>query len=63
MYFGNKTLVTSVDKLDFDATANVEDEWFINENLDFAYFPTFASNFVLSYTSTKIVTLSRQWMS
>jgi len=56
-------LVMSVDKLACDVTANIEGEWFINENLDFAYFPTFASNFVLSYTSTKIVTLSRQWMS
>ena len=56
-------LVMSVDKLACDVTANIEGEWFINENLDFAYFPTFAFNFVLSYTSTKIVTLSRQWMS
>jgi len=37
-------LVTSIDKLDIDTTANVESEWFINENLDLAYFSTFASD-------------------
>ena len=36
-------LVTSIYKLDFDTTANVEGEWFINENLDLAYFSAFAS--------------------
>jgi len=30
-------LVTSVDKLDFKNTANVEGEWYINENLNLAY--------------------------
>jgi len=32
------SLVTSIDKLDFSTTVNVEGEWFINENLDLAYF-------------------------
>ena len=36
-------LVTNVDKLNFNNTANVEGEWFINENLDLAYFSTLAS--------------------
>jgi len=27
-------LVTSIDKLDFNTTANIEGEWFINEILD-----------------------------
>jgi len=47
-------LVTSIDKLDFDITANVEGEWFINENLDLAYFTAFASDSVLSDTSTDV---------
>ena len=47
-------LVTSIDKLDFNTTANIEGEWFINENLDLAYFSAFASNFVPSDTSTDI---------
>ena len=41
-------LITSIDKLDFDTIANVEGEWFINENLDLAYFSAFASNSVPS---------------
>jgi len=36
-------LVTSIDKLDFNNTANDEGEWFINEDLDLAYFSTLAS--------------------
>jgi len=47
-------LVMSIDKLDFDTTANVEGEWFINENLDLAYFFEFASNSVPSDTSTDV---------
>jgi len=42
----------SIDKLDFDTTANVESEWCINENLDLAYFSAFASDSVPSDTST-----------
>ena len=30
------SLITSIDKLDFDTTANGEGEWFINENLNLA---------------------------
>ena len=40
-------LVTSIDKFNFHTTANVEGEWFINENLNLAYFSTFASDSVL----------------
>jgi len=47
-------LVTSIDKLNFNTTANVESEWFINENLDSAYFSVYASDFVLSDTSTNV---------
>jgi len=54
MYLGNKTLVTSVDKLYFDATANIEDEWFINVNLDLANFFMFDSDSVLIDTSTDV---------
>ena len=36
-------LVTNVDKLNFNNTANVEGEWFINENLDLTYFSALAS--------------------
>jgi len=48
------SLVTSFDKLDFDTTANVESEWFINEDLDLAYFFAFASDSVPSDTSTDV---------
>ena len=47
-------LITSIDKLDFDTTANVEGEWFINENLDLTYFSAFASDSVPSDTSTDV---------
>ena len=47
-------LVTSIDKLDIDTTANVESEWFINENLDLAYFSTFASDSIPLDTSTDV---------
>jgi len=48
-----KSLVC-IDKLNFDATVDVEGEWFINENLGLAYFSTFASNSVPSDTSTDV---------
>jgi len=48
------SLVTSIDKLDFDATINVEGEWFIKKNLDLAYFSAFASDSVLSHNSTDV---------
>ena len=41
------SLVTSIDK-------NVKSEWFINKNLDLAYFSAFASDSVPSDTSTDI---------
>ena len=46
--------VTSIDKLDFDTTANVEGEQFINENLDLVYLSAFASDSVPSDTSTDV---------
>ena len=52
------SIVTSIDKLDFDTTTNVEGEWFINENLDLAYFSTFAFDFVpVSYTHLTLPTI------
>ena len=42
----------SIGKLGSDTTANVEGEWFINEDLDLTYFFAFASDSVLSNTST-----------
>ena len=60
MFWEINPLVTSVDKLDFDVTANVEGEWFINENLDLAYFSIFASNSVPSDTNTDVDTLGQQ---
>ena len=47
-------LVTSIKKLDFDTTAKVESEWFINEDLYLTYFSVFASYFVPSDTSTDV---------
>ena len=47
-------LVTSIDKLDFDTTANIEGKWFINEDLDLAYFSALDSDSVPSYTSTDV---------
>jgi len=41
-------LVTNIGKLGSDTTANIEDEWFINENLDLAYFFAFTSDSVPS---------------
>jgi len=47
-------LVTSVDKLDFNNTFDIEGEWFISENVDLTYLSALASNSVPSYTSTDI---------
>ena len=44
----------SIDKLDFDTTANVEGEWFINKNLDLAYLFAFASDSIPSKTNTDV---------
>ena len=41
-------LVTSIDKLDFNTIANIEGEWFINENIDLAYSSAFTSDSVAS---------------
>jgi len=49
-----KPLVTSIDKLNFNNTANVEGEWVINKNLDLTYFSVLASDSVLSDTSTDV---------
>ena len=49
-----KSLVTSVDKLDFNNTANVEGEWYINENLDLTYFSVLTFDSVPSDTSTDL---------
>jgi len=45
-------LVTSIDKLNFDTVTNIEGEWFINKNLDFAYLSVFISDSVPLDTST-----------
>ena len=47
-------LVTSINKLDVNNTANDVGEWYINEELDLAYFSVFASDSVSSDTSTDI---------
>jgi len=47
-------LVTSINKLDVNNTANAVGEWYINEELDLAYFSVFASNSVPSDTGTNI---------
>ena len=44
----------SIDKLDFNNTANVEGEWFINENLDLTYLSSLASDSIPSDTSTDV---------
>ena len=46
------TFVTSIDKLNFNTTANIEGEWFINENIDLAYFFAFAYD---SYHQTLVL--------
>jgi len=47
-------LVTSVNKLDVNNTANDVGKWYINEELDLAYFSMFASDSVSSDTSTDV---------
>ena len=47
-------LVMSINKLDVNNTANDIDEWYINEELDLAYFSMFASDSVPSDTSTGV---------
>jgi len=47
-------LVTNVNKLDVNNTANDGGEWYINEELDLTYFSVFASAFVPSDTSTDV---------
>jgi len=54
-------IIISIDNLDFNTTANVEGEWFINEDLDLVYFSVFASDSVLSDTSTDVD--SDQWLA
>ena len=44
----------SIDKLDVNNTANDVGEWYINEDLDLAYFSVFASNSIPLDTSTDI---------
>ena len=46
--------VTSINKLDVNNTANNVGEWYINEELDLAYFSAFASDFVPSDTNTAV---------
>ena len=45
-------LVMSIVNFGFDTIANVKCEWFINEDLDLAYFSMFASDSVLSDINT-----------
>jgi len=47
-------LVTSINKHDVNNTADDVGEWYINEELDLAYFSVFASNLVLPDTSTDV---------
>ena len=44
----------SIGKLSSDTTANLEGEWFINEDLDLADSSAFASDFVPADTSTNV---------
>ena len=47
-------LITSINKLDVNNTANNVGEWYINEELNLAYFSVFASDSVPSDTSTDV---------
>ena len=47
-------LVTSINKLDVNITADDVDGWYINEELNLAYFSVFASDSVPSDTSTEV---------
>ena len=46
--------VTSIDKLGVDDTTDDVGRWYINEELNLAYFSVFASDSVPSYTSTEV---------
>jgi len=54
MSLGINPLVMSINKLDFDTTANIGSEWFINEDLNLAYFFAFALDSVSSDSSTDV---------
>ena len=57
------SLVTSINKLDVNNTADDAGEWYINEELNLGYFFVFAFYSVPSDTSTRwIMTPGRQWM-
>ena len=47
-------LITSIDNLDFNNTANDEGEWFINEDLNLTYFFALTSDYLPSNISTDI---------
>ena len=47
-------LVTSINKLDINNTANDVGEWYINEKLNLAYFSVFASDSIPLDTSTDV---------
>ena len=47
-------LVTSIDKLNFDTTVNVEGEWFINENFRFGLLLCICLDSVSLVTSTNV---------
>ena len=47
-------LVTRIDKLNFNNTANDAGEWYVNENLDLAYLSVLASDSIPSNTSTDV---------
>ena len=61
MHLGAVPLVTSVNNLDVNNTANDVGQWYINEKLDLVYFSVFASNFVPSDTS--IVVHDDPWLT
>ena len=48
------SLVMSINELDVNNPANDVGEWYINEELDLAYFSEFASDFVPSNTSADV---------
>ena len=61
MPLGIEPLVTSINELQVNNLANDVGEWYINEELDLAYFSVFASDFVSSDTSTmSMMTPGRQ---
>ena len=47
-------LVTSINKLDVNNTGDDVGKWYINKELDLAYFSVFASNSVSYDTSTDV---------